>query len=121
MSKMQRTQSFHPVYLKEFDFIRKSNKRTSYTLCNVCNSSINISHRGKSNIVPHAKSSEHVSSFNKGRSSSKISNFMTSDSDNQTIKAELLFMGFTQEHNIPFVAADHISKLLTAMFSIHLR
>ena len=65
MSKTRRIQSFRPVYTQEFDFIRKSNKGTSYALCIVCNSDINISHGGKSDIVQPAKSSKHVSSFNK--------------------------------------------------------
>ena len=41
---------------------------------------------------------------------------MASGSDNQAINAELLFMGFLLEHNIHFAAADHVSKLLKAMF-----
>ena len=59
MSKTQRTQTFHPAYMEEFEFIRKLNKGTTHALFTVCNNDINISYGGKSNIVQLAKSSKH--------------------------------------------------------------
>ena len=59
MSKTRRTQWFRPAYTEEFEFTRKLNKGTLYTLFTVCDNDINISYGGKSDIVQHTKSSKH--------------------------------------------------------------
>lgn len=116
MLKSWRKQSYKDSYAKEFDFIRKSDKGEDYAFCSACVCDISIGHGGRCDIAVHAKTAKHELAYKKMKTTSKISSFMCYSSDNQTIRAELLFSNFIIEHNIPLAAADHVSKLLLAMF-----
>jgi hypothetical protein len=100
MSNIRRTQKFRDCYAEEFDFIKKSDTSEEYAFCCACVCDISIAYGGRNDIVVHGRREKHKTVYASMKNSSKISDFMSSSSDLQAIRAEVLFTNFLIEHNI---------------------
>ena len=116
MSKQPHNQRFIESYSEEFDFIRKSREGEHFALCIACNTHIKIKSGGRSDIVAYANTKKHKEKHKNFRQTSKLQFSAVPSSDFQPIKAEVLFTNFLIEHNVPIAAADHASKLFSAIF-----
>lgn len=88
-----------------------------HIFCKLCSRSIQISTAGFSSISKHASASKHVKARNANSSTTDIRSAFTSvNSDDAVTDAELKWVAFLNEHNIPFAVSDHAAKLFQSMF-----
>ena len=101
--------------------MKPSKKSASHAFCTVCNVDISIAAGGKNDVERHLKSAKHVDGLSKGKSQPTLSTFMAQTSASKTVEdqamaAEIYFAKFVAEHNLPFLVADHFSRLTKVMF-----
>lgn len=99
--------------------MKKSKRGESFAHCNVCNSEVSIASAGISDLKKHMKSKKHceLSLLHNDASQTKITSSFNKDHLlDQITAAEVYFTLFVAEHNIPFLAADHFTRLCKSMF-----
>ena len=100
--------------------MKPSKKGVNYAFCTVCNVDISIAGGGQHEIERHMKTTKHstmLNQFNTQPTLSSIVSHKTSRSiEEQAVAAEVYFAKFVVEHNIPFLVADHFSRLIKVMF-----
>ena len=99
--------------------MRASRKGSGYAFCTVCNVDVSIAGGGQHELLErHMKTTRHSSLLNQLESQPSISTTLAQPQrvDERATAAELLFTKFVVEHNLPFLVADHFSKLTKVMF-----
>ncbi|XP_055922703.1 uncharacterized protein LOC129953478 isoform X2 [Eupeodes corollae] len=73
----------------------------------------------KSELQKHAKTQKHIrnASLLLTNKQPKMSSFLSKPSDVQVKEAEIKLCVFAAEHNIPFIAFDHLTALLKKIFT----
>ena len=101
--------------------MKPSKKGATHAFCTVCHVDISIAAGGKNDVERHLKTAKHVDGLSKGKSQPTLSTFMAQTSASKTVEdqamaAEIYFAKFVAEHNLPFLVADHFSRLTKVMF-----
>lgn len=108
---------------EEFSVIKKSTKGDSFVLCTYCNEHFSIAHGGKNDVKRHVERQKHIDNVQSAKQSGiqrrltdcRASGPSQSYTDLVT-KAEVLFIHFIAEHNLPFSVGDHLTKLVKKAF-----
>ena len=98
--------------------MKSSKKGVSYAFCTVCSVDISIAGGGQHEIERHMKTTKHLTMLNQLNTQPTLSSFVTDSRsiEEQAVAAEVYFAKFVAEHNIPFLVADHFSRLTKVMF-----
>ncbi len=100
-------------------FLSKSSRGDSYAYCTICRGDFSVASGGLHEVKRHVESKKHKEylsgAANQPNIASSFARSSCSTSDQVTI-AETYFSMFIAEHNLPFMAADHFSKLCKVMF-----
>lgn len=113
---------YQKAWEEEFSGI-KSTKGDSFILCTYCNEHFSIAHGGKNDVKRHVERQKHVDNVHSAKQSGiqrrltdcRASGPSQSFADLVT-KAEVLFVHFIAEHNLPFSVGDHFTKLVKKAF-----
>ena len=75
---------------------------------------------GKNDVDRHLKTAKHSNMLSQMQTQPTLSTFIADSRANsiedQIMKAEIYFAKFVAEHNLPFLEADHFSRLTKVMF-----
>jgi hypothetical protein len=98
-----------------------SNKGASYVCCALCQTDISIASGGIHDVRRHTEGKKHREYARSVASQVPIRAALQSSSaaasvDRQVTVAEVYFSTLIAEHNLPFSASDHFSKLCKVMF-----
>ena len=97
------------------DFICASDKGATFAYCKVCNVHVNVSLSGKYDVVRHSKLASHGTVKKATKTQPQMKSFFltskTTDLSTSVLTAEVKFVQFVAEHNLPFSVADHFMKL----------
>ena len=94
-----------------------SKKGPSFVHCDVCGTTFSIAHGGINDIKKHIATIKHKDT-SKSHTLKDFFQPPTSTALNTSvIKAEVLFANFIAEHNLPFLLADHFTRLASVMFT----
>ena len=102
-------------------YITASKRVTKYAYCKLCSSNFDLSHGGFNDIKRHVEGVRHADRLSQSSSSSPITSFygmqaVTQSHAKNVTSAEVMMCQFLAMHNLPFLAADHLSDLFPAMF-----
>ena len=102
-------------------YITASKRGTKYAYCKLCSSNFDLSHGGFNDIKRHVEGVRHADRLSQSSSSSPITSFygmqaVTQSHAKNVTSAEVMMCQFLAMHNLPFLAADHLSDLFPAMF-----
>ena len=89
--------------------MNKSKKGPSFIHCKICTVDFSVAGGGVHEVKRHMETKKH-----KDNAKGMIQTKNTLQNDITT--AELYFTTFIVEHNLPFLAADHFTKLCKSMF-----
>ena len=94
--------------------LKASGRGATYAFCEA---DICIAGGGKTDVDRHLKTAKHVNTLSQMQVQPSLSTFM-SDSRARSIamRADTYFAKFVAEHNLPFLVADHFSRLAKVMF-----
>ena len=99
--------------------LKPSKKGVTYAFCTLCNTDICVAGGGK-NDDRHLKTAKHSNMLSQMQTQPTLSTFIADSCANsiedQAMKAEIYFAKFVAEHNLPFLVADHFSRLTKVMF-----
>ena len=120
-TKKKHCQQFIPQYSEKFPILRPSKEGLSYAYCTCCNTDFSVAHGGLTDCRKHVDGTRHKAAFEASSGTRSIKNMFVKTSGEDDFKfkvmnAELLFMNFLVEHNIPMSAADHATALFKQMF-----
>ena len=89
----------------------------SYAHCDICQTDFSVASGGFNEVKRHIENKKHKE-FNAGMAgqSTLASAITWSLAPDQVARAELYFGMFVAKHNLPYLAADHFSKLCKVMF-----
>jgi len=107
---------FNNTWLSEFPWLRSSSKSSNHAFCVPCNTHFSIAHSGHYDIMQHSKGEKHSSNTSSTQYTRKVQDMFKKQDKDDVLKAEVLFTAFVAEHNIPFLVADHFTKLVKEMF-----
>ena len=95
----------------------ESKRGISYAYCGICRADFSVASGGINEVKRHTESKKHkeLATGMAGQSTIRSSLTRYSVTDQVTV-AEVYFSMFIAEHNLPFLAADHFSKLCKVMF-----
>ena len=94
-----------------------SSKGPTFTHCKICKAHINIGHGGLSDVKKHLATSKHKELVKAASSSGNVRTFLQQVPIEEKItRAEVLFANFVAEHNLPFLTANHFTRLTSVMF-----
>ena len=98
-----------------------SKKGASYVCCTLCQTEISIASGGMHDVRRHTEGKKHREYARSVASQVPIKAALQSSStaacvDRQVTLASVYFSTFVAEHNLPFSASDHFSKLCKVMF-----
>ena len=97
-----------------------SKKGSSYAHCNVCAVDFSVAGGGVHEVKRHLESKKHKDNAKSLENQPSILSVMpqpgTSSLEEKVTMAELYFTTFIAEHNLPFLLADHFTKLCKVMF-----
>ena len=98
--------------------MKRSKRRESYVYCNICCKDFSIASGGLHEVKQHMGSKKHGELAKQSASQTKITaaTFRKDVLADQVTAAEIFFSTFVAEHNLPFFAADHFTKLCKVMF-----
>ena len=92
-------------------------KGPNFAHCDVCGSDINIGHGGSGDIQRHIATAKHQEMAKLSNSNTSLrAYFRQSPLEESVTRAEVLFANFIAEHNLPFLLADHFTRLTSVMF-----
>ena len=102
-------------------YITASKRGTKYAYCKLCSSNFDLSHGGFNDIKRHVEGVRHADRLSQSSSSSPITSFygmqaVTQSHAKNVTSAEVMMCQFLAMHNLPFLAADHLSDLFRVMF-----
>ncbi len=119
-SKPKRTKTVDQRYKKDysikFPVIIASKLSDSHAFCTACCLDFSVAHGGVNDCTKHMASSGHKQKAGVLSSTSKITTFMSTNSELGTTKAEVMFTNFIVEHNLPIAVSDHAGPLFRKMF-----
>ena len=105
--------------------IARSAKGESFAYCSLCRSDFSVLHGGLNDIKHHIQGTVHKKRLKDVEQSAQISDFWGESSVGQSscsahtskvTAAELAMVQFIAMHNLPFLAADHLTNLFPKMF-----
>ncbi len=79
----------------------------SHAFCTACRLDFSVAHGGVNDCTKHMASAGHKQKAGVLSSTSKITTFMSTNSELGTTKAEVMFTNFIVEHNLPIAVSDH--------------
>ena len=92
----------------------------TYAFCTVCKADICVAGGGKTEVDRHLKIIKHINMLSQMQVQPSISTFMADrhakSIEHQAMTAVIYFAKFVTEHNLPFLVADHFSRLTKVMF-----
>ena len=102
-------------------YMTPSKKGVSYVCCTLCHTEFSIASGGIHDVRRHAEGKKHREFARSVSSQVPIKAALQSSSatvsvDRQVTAAEVYFSTFVAEHNLPFLASDHFTKLCKVMF-----
>ena len=101
---------FRANLTKVFPWVRPSKKGATYAFCTKCNRDISLGKGGSKDLRRHEQTSLH-SQWD--RASSSLEAFF---GPSRVVEAEIKFDYFIGEHHLPFLLADHCTKVFSFMF-----
>ena len=117
--KLRLEQKFRSEYSQLWSCIVPSKLGSSHARCTLCECDFTIKSGGKTDIDRHVKTKKH-SEFDRLKSQTKpVTSFFaqsTTPTDHSATVAELYFMKFVIEHNLPISVFDHAGDLFRVMF-----
>lgn len=119
-SRSKRTtvkQKFRKDYTIKYPFITASRVSENHAFCGICRLDISVAHGGMNDCAKHVGTDRHGTKASAASKSCKISSFLSTSSDYETVNAEVMFANFIIEHNLPIAVADHAGPLFRKMFS----
>ena len=102
--------------------IAKSAKGDSFAYCSLCRSDFSVSHGGLNDVKRHVQGAVHKKRLKDVEKTTTISEFWGESSashlahSSKVTSAELAMVQFIAMHNLPFLAADHLTDLFPRMF-----
>ena len=79
--------------------------------CTVCNTDFSCAHGGKNDCFRHMKSAKHEQFESANGKLSTLQGFLTKQRDElEVTRSEAVICEFLVEHNLPFAAADTLTK-----------
>ena len=97
--------------------VTASKKGTSYVHCSVCGNDFSAASGGVHEVKRHVESKKHCELARRMTSQSTLTDaFQKGSLSDQVTQAEVYFATFIAEHNLPFLAADHFTRLCKVMF-----
>jgi hypothetical protein len=118
--KIRRRQPFLAEYKMKYPFLSKSDRGDDYAFCSICSSHFSVAHGGMNDCAIHTSGEKHKKYASIVKNQRTISSFacadVYSDLDHQVMSAELSFMNFLFEHDVPIAASDHAGELFRKMF-----
>ena len=96
-----------------------SGKGSSYAYCKTCGVDFSVAGGGVHEVKRHIQTKKHQDHVRGMSNQLSISSSLQSSKnslDDRITTAELYFSTFIAEHNLPFLAADHFTKLCKVMF-----
>ena len=113
--KPKRECSYRPEWRS--NGVSASKKGKHFAHCNTCGSEINISHGGMSDIKRHFATAKHLDMAKVSNNNTSLRTFLRQSPIEESVtRAEVLFANFIAEHNLPFLLADHFTRLTSVMF-----
>lgn len=97
----------------------ESRKGPSFVHCDICGTDFSIASGGFHKVKRHVEGKRHVERAREAVGQSSITDLFQRDRDSvgdKTTAAEIYFATFIAEHNLPFLTADHFTKLCKKMF-----
>lgn len=121
--KFKYVQKFKDEWLQLEPFkswLTRSKKGEGFGFCKVCGCDVAISNGGKFDLTKHKSTSKHVTKCKVMVGQKSISESMPSTSKetnlaNQIKEAEIRISSYVAEHNIPFLAAEHLPNIVKAI------
>jgi hypothetical protein len=119
--KSRHNQTFIQGYSTRYPALQKSLKGPTYARCTICNSDFSVAHGGINDCKTHVEGTRHKSNFESRKNQPSISQMFGKGPQEEEMRhkisaAEMLFMWFLIEHNVPVSAADHAGPLFRQMF-----
>ena len=100
--------TFSKKYSDEWPFSKQSDYFGFSTLCNV---DFCVSHAGRNDCQKHIATDKHSRAAEHVKKTPKITSFSSFNLDTSVTNAEVTFVDFLIEHNIPIAASDHAGRL----------
>lgn len=95
----------------------ESRRGPSFVHCSICGTEFSVASGGAHEVKRHMEGKKHSELARGMASQSTITaSFRKGSLDDQVKAAEVYFATFIAEHNMPFLAADHFTKLCKVMF-----
>lgn len=105
---------------REFPFLKKvCPSQDDKVKCSHCNSEFSVAHGGRSDIKDHLKTNKHKNSLACAASSSKLTTFFKTSSDDKNLDLaakEATFAYHTAKHSLSFNSNSCSSKLIARFF-----
>lgn len=113
-------QKFKSDYSIMWPFVKASRVSENHAFCSTCAVDFSIAHGGRDDVRKHVRSKKHEAREEIKSKTVSVSSFFNQEAVNKeeqkVVKAEMLFLRFLVEHNIPLAASDHAGELFRAMF-----
>ena len=97
----------------------ESRKSPTYAHCNLCGTDFSVASGGFNEVKRHVEGRRHTERAQQTAGQSSITTMFQRDFDSlqdKTTAAEIYFATFIAEHKLPFLTADHFTKLCKKMF-----
>lgn len=88
---VKRLVTFRLDWLKDFPFLKRSDRGNTYALCTTCDLHFVISHGGRDDIKRHSKTAGHIKLSESSKSNRTISEFVSTSFDESLIRSEVIF------------------------------
>lgn len=97
--------------------ILPSSRGNSFAFCEYCKCDFNVGHGGIHDVKKHVATSKHQQCLNAVRTTRELRPLIQQSPIEEAVtRAEVLFAKFVAEHNLPFLIANHFTRLTSAMF-----
>jgi hypothetical protein len=108
---------FNNAWIPEFKCVQASSKGPDFALCLSCKLDFKIAYGGRNDITRHIQTPSHWSNDSSVTNTPTLKAlFETGSKVDKVTLAQTLFANFVAEHNLPFLIADHFTKLVKVMF-----
>ena len=87
-----------------------------HAFCTLCKKHVSVKCGGWDDPNKHVETKLHRQIAQTVQTTSLMTSFVTTDSDTEVTKAEMLFTHFLIEHNLPVAVSDHARPLFKQMF-----
>ena len=117
--KVAHHQKFKSQYSKDFPGILPSTTGENYAYCYPCDTHLKIASGGRNDVSKHCEREKHIENMPRWEERSKVKTQKITDmlkqnetKDRSVIEAEVMWVNFLVEHGIPFIASEHVGKLV---------